>query len=854
MKLIVNPHKIEIVKELVNEKEIDITKCEFEFSEEITDDFVKEAYFTLNNETYKQIIENNECKIPYEVLKEKGQVEIGCVAFLIENEQEIKRYNPSPVYISTLVGSLKDEFENSEPITPTDKEQIEQMLNNINVDANKEGKITTITITFKDGTTKDVTLEDGMGIDYNWVGTQLGIKREDEQEYEYVDLKGEKGDAGAIRMRIVQELPFVGDEDTMYLVPLEEPETEDNRYAEYIYVNNQWELLGKIGIQVDLSGYYTKNQVYNKEETDQKVNAKYTKPSDGIPKEDLSQSVQASLNKADSSIQDVSDKEDKSNKVTSLSSSSTNDQYPSAKCVYDSQETQNNDIQDLQEENNELKGIINNIYDIDNYLIKNYSIESEETTENITLNNTMNKAPMSLTLKGNIEQDSTTGKNLLHTTLTSQTKNNVNVVVNDDGTIKLNGTSNANFDVKWFEGSLTLQAGTYYFGLGTTTDQFNLYYRANGQNTILANPVSKAYYQVTLNEETTITSINSYVISGKTLNNVTFYPMICTSLPFDYEPYTGGNPSPSPDYPQDIHIVSGDNEIKVCNKNLVSSYAKIGNLIYLNGASRYEDYIFKAGTYTLSYKNSNNVSVIMKDTTGEQKSLGTAKTITFTSNYDFNIWFYRSGITIEEFSEVQLEVGSTATSYVEHQEYTKEINLGELEVGSIREYEDEFFKNTIDSEYYDSTLLQDKWYLKKRIGKVVLDGSEDWTYQSSYPRFTYYFGNAWNAGGENHRYSIISNFYKYVGDGNNNGTGFIYGKSIYLCNTNISSASDFQTWLSTHNTIVYYVLATPENILLNDTLQETLDSFVSYQEQTNISQSNNDLPFVIKARAIKEIL
>lgn len=168
MKLIVNPHKIEIVKELVNEKEIDITKCEFEFSEEITDDFVKEAYFTLNNETYKQIIENNECKIPYEVLKEKGQVEIGCVAFLVENEQEIKRYNPSPVYISTLVGSLKEDFENSEPITPTDKEQIEQAIqdmevkiDNLDIDAEKEEHTTTITITKKDGTTKEVEVLDG---------------------------------------------------------------------------------------------------------------------------------------------------------------------------------------------------------------------------------------------------------------------------------------------------------------------------------------------------------------------------------------------------------------------------------------------------------------------------------------------------------------------------------------------------------------------------------------------------------------------------------------------------------------------------------------------------------------------
>ena len=63
--------------------------------------------------------------------------------------------------------------------------------------------------------------------------------------------------------------------------------------------------------------------------------AKYDKPSGGIPKTDLASAVQTSLGKADSAIQDVSGKEDKSNKVTSLSVSSTDTQYPSAKCVYD---------------------------------------------------------------------------------------------------------------------------------------------------------------------------------------------------------------------------------------------------------------------------------------------------------------------------------------------------------------------------------------------------------------------------------------------------------------------------------------------------------------------------------------
>ena len=64
--------------------------------------------------------------------------------------------------------------------------------------------------------------------------------------------------------------------------------------------------------------------------------AKYDKPSGGIPSTDMSSAVQTSLGKADTAVQDVSGKEDTANKVTSLSAQSTDTQYPSAKCVYDS--------------------------------------------------------------------------------------------------------------------------------------------------------------------------------------------------------------------------------------------------------------------------------------------------------------------------------------------------------------------------------------------------------------------------------------------------------------------------------------------------------------------------------------
>lgn len=237
MKIKVNKHNLELIETPVNELEVNVTKIEFEFDEDMQD-MVKEAYFTLNNHSYKVIIQNNECNIPSEVLTQKGNIEIGVVCFEVQDEETIKRYNPSPVYISTWSGSLK-EADNTEPITPTDKEQIEQQLldisnemDNLNIEAEKVEHTTTITITRKDGTSYDVQVLDG---------------EKGEQ--------GEPGVPGAVKFIIVQTLPTENiDESAIYLVPSDDPTTQD-LYLEYMYINNQWELLGQKQIVVDLTDY-----------------------------------------------------------------------------------------------------------------------------------------------------------------------------------------------------------------------------------------------------------------------------------------------------------------------------------------------------------------------------------------------------------------------------------------------------------------------------------------------------------------------------------------------------------------------------------------------------------------------
>lgn len=89
-----------------------------------------------------------------------------------------------------------------------------------------------------------------------------------------------KGASSAgVKYVVVQELPTTGEEGTIYLVPKTTSKT-NNVYNEYMYINNDWELIGDT--QADISG-----------------------------------------------------KENTSNKVISINNQSTDTQYPSAKCVYD---------------------------------------------------------------------------------------------------------------------------------------------------------------------------------------------------------------------------------------------------------------------------------------------------------------------------------------------------------------------------------------------------------------------------------------------------------------------------------------------------------------------------------------
>jgi len=220
-------------------EEYKITRCYFTFDEHIDSCQNKAAIFTIlsENTSYTLDIIDGECDIPNQVLKhEYDTIKLGVVGYDIEtvDDEEVLKERYSPAHDTFVVspGSYVEGAITPEEITPSQYEiysaklqegldevddaltEINQVLtdvnqaitetNNLNLDVSKEGKVATITLTKKDATTKTVTLSDGISLMYNWNGTELGIKREDEQNYDYADLKGERGDCYFATFSIVE--------------------------------------------------------------------------------------------------------------------------------------------------------------------------------------------------------------------------------------------------------------------------------------------------------------------------------------------------------------------------------------------------------------------------------------------------------------------------------------------------------------------------------------------------------------------------------------------------------------------------------------------------------------------------
>lgn len=219
-------------------------------------------------------------------------------------------------------------------------------------------------------------------------------------------------------------------------------------------------------------------------------------------------------------------------------------------------------------------------------------------------------APLrSVEANGWSEQFTTTGKNLLEVTATSQTINGVTFTVNADKSVTCNGTAddNAVFALNSqrytsvdsdmvVSGSTGGSNATYaiildYYVTGSAVLQHRLYRGDTGLLVKLSTGTTWEEYKVGI-----------FIASGQTVSGLTFYPQIeLGSTATAYEPYTGGAPSPSPDYPQEIKVARGRNFIDE-SRFIDGYYIAADDIITANQNLRYyPDYIEVDGQFSLRY-------------------------------------------------------------------------------------------------------------------------------------------------------------------------------------------------------------------------------------------------------------
>ena len=157
-----------------------------------------------------------------------------------------------------------------------------------------------------------------------------------------------------------------------------------------------------------------------------------------------------------------------------------------------------------------------------------------------------------------------------------------------------------------------------------------------------------------------------------------------------YEPYVGGIPAPNPDYPQTVNTVTGRQMVEIYNKNLFNKDLPLSNK-YIDGSGAWvsgntpayinQEYNMVGGDQiTISFSNKVGggyvrVAQYTEDGIFIHRDLVSTSptTITLQSNTAKVAWSVDKSGSLY-FNNLQIEMGSTATSYQSHQSY--EVNLG----------------------------------------------------------------------------------------------------------------------------------------------------------------------------------
>lgn len=554
--------------------EYNVNECVFEFDEYFDSVPIKKAIFTSqsNNKSFEIDIINNKCTVPHEVLtKVYDTVILGVYGYDVNEETLLVRYSPEPTTFVIHEGSYREGAEQPEIITPTQYDmfskalqeglaEVDERLDDVEKQgdyASEQGNYAKEQGDYaksEGDNAKSVAEEtekkaqegafDGKSLEFVWEGTKLGVRLEGQEEYHFVDLQGKQGEIGATGEPFkikktygsVSEMnsDFANMEFGDYVMIASSVDVEDNAKL-YTRGENAWifisDFSGAMGIRGE-TGLTPNIQIGTVQTLEAGSQASVTRS--GTDENPLLNFAIPKGDKGDDYVLTEEDKVEIGEKV-------------------------NTEYEKRIEENEK------DIVDLETYL-DTITPKSSAKGELVHITDALPLATFENKVDGNVEQETTTGRNLLPIVQKStQTTYGITFASNGDGSYTISGTATSGVYITFnLPISVTLPSSTLYWHLRNNNVN-------SGVMLVLANSDDTTQSQPGLTEANRImtsgnlsgmeaTKIGVKVSTGTVVGTITLKPSIeLTNDITPYEPYTEGQASPNPEFPKPIEVVEGYN-------------------------------------------------------------------------------------------------------------------------------------------------------------------------------------------------------------------------------------------------------------------------------------------------------
>lgn len=274
----------------------------------------------------------------------------------------------------------------------------------------------------------------------------------------------------------------------------------------------------------------------------------------------------------------------------------------------------------------------------------------EEEGKNISIESA-NLPAIEVSIEGESQQATRSGKNLLDNTATTKISNGITFTVNSDKTVNVNGTNDSSANSSLIINRYDLSPGTYVLNgcpSGGASNTYRLAIQETGSYSILGSiDIGNGSGEFTI-DTTTNVQIAIFIQKGLTINNLLFKPMLREATIADdtYEQYGA---SPSPDYFSKIENLEGENICPSLNTtktiNGVTFTKNKDGSITMNGTATAET------TYPINVNSTTNTRTVLLKANSNYRMLSNYESGKYTTQVFYlknNVMAYSSSSSLIE--------------------------------------------------------------------------------------------------------------------------------------------------------------------------------------------------------------